>query len=356
MVESRFPESGLAAEYGDIVFASVEAPVIVTISITNGVTLLSETYTADGLGEVRIREIGTLAMLYVAYTALSLTAGRDGLPIYLTVSAVSDEVEIEKDIVIYPSTVDFQQSLSLEALALIPLCRATKKETAIGRKEFVSFYGDGVVKAYIVYKTPTKDTAVTHNVATLASESIYYRVNVSPSVIAALAGIAEADIIYYNIYIDLQYIVRFTIQDRNFPEQTQFVFRNCFGAMEVFTCTGSTENSRKWNRELGVVNNRTVIATKDIEQEFKTATGYLSRQQIDTVEDMLNSDELYIIESGSLLEVIITEEDFSTTSRADLLNGCTFSYAHTQANRILGRYTAFAKPGIFTPDFDNTFE
>lgn len=354
MVESNFPTSGLSAEYGDIVMTNVVAAVSVEISHA-GVVILSESYTPDSTGTIRIREVGELAMLYFDSNDFADASGEDGDVVVLSITLTEGAQVISKNVTFYPCIVDFSGSLSTADIVTIPLSRSIKKETGIGRKEYISFYGGQTVKAYIVYKSTT-DVGVTHDLIVLANAAKFYRVNVSPSVIAALAGVAESDIVYYNIYTSEEFIIRFTVSERNYPFQKTFVFRNCFGAQESFTCIGDEIAERKWTREFGSINKKEVQVSRDLEAKFKVNTGLVTDNDLEVIEDLLHSDQICIIDEFGFQEVVILEENFSDSSRKDEVESVDFTYRLSQHNQFKTSYKAFRKPRIFTPDFDRRFE
>lgn len=354
MVENRFPTSGLSAEYGDIVIDSVTAPVVVEIRY-QGELILSEVYSPDSESKIYIREIGELAILLIDKRDIMTQNGFTGYGgIILTISIIGTTT-INKDVTIYQSIIDFSGSLDVNLLKQIPLSRATNKSTGIGRTEWISFYGTGTLKAYVVKKGITADSAATYNVVTYSLPEKIYNTNVSPSVIATLAGCTESDLIYYNIYISTDSIIRFTMDERNYPDKKIFVFRNCFGAQETFTCTGAEKSERKWTRSFGNINNKQVSISRDLVNKFTANTGYLSAEDLEVLEDMLNSDQICLLDEYGLQDVVILEENFNDTSRKDELKAVEFSYRFAQNNQFKTSYKAFKKPRIFTTEFDETF-
>jgi len=355
MVETRFPSSGLSAEYGDIVISEVTVDAVVTVR-NSGTIILSESYTPDANDQITIKGIGELAMLYFAPGNLLTATGEDASPVGLTVDVVAGTT-ISKVVTIYPSVVDFAGTLDAATLLQIPLSRATKKNTAPGRKEYISFYANGnTLVAYIVYKGATRDMAVSYDFYEMDSVNAMCVVDVSPSVMAALAGVAESDLVYYNVYTSAESIIRFMVSSRSWQFEKTFVFRNCFGAQESFTCTGDEISDRKWTREYGDFEHKKTDFSRDLENSIKINSGYLTAREIEVVEDMLNADELYLIDEAGFQKITILDEDFSDTSRKDELNSVTFTYRYAQHNQFKSRYEAFKKPRIFTPDFDTSFE
>lgn len=353
MTETRFPSSGLSAEYGDIILSDVTADVSVSV-VHSGLVVLDEVYKPDAANQVRIKNMGELAMIYFAPADMLVTS-EDAEPVVLTIDITSGTT-ISKAVTFYPCVVDFSGSLTTDLLKLIPLSRATKKNTAQGRKEFVSFYGGKTVKVYAVYKGDTSDVGVTANLVALANAAKMYAVDVSPAVIAALISKPESKLVYYNVYTDIDCIIRFTVSPRYQQYEKTFVFRNCFGAVESFTCTGDEKSERKWTREFGDIDAKKIDFSRKMESSVKVNTGYITPREVEVVEDLVNSDDIRLIENSLLHRVTLLDENFDQSSRRDELTSVTFTYRLAQHNQFKTSYEAFKKPRIFTPDFDTSFE
>lgn len=353
MTETRFPDSGLSSEYGDIVISDVAAAATVTVTHAGSV-ILTELYTPIN-GQISIKNIGNLAMLYFEPGNMLQTTGEDIDPVVLVIDIVSGST-INKTVTIYPCVVDFSGSLSTTLLQKIPLSRATKKNTAPGRKEFISFYGGVTIKVYVVYKGANSDEAVTNDLILLSELNKIYVVDISPSVIATLIGQSESKLVYYNVYADSDCIIRFMVSSRYQQFEKTFVFRNCFGAQETFTCTGDEIDQRKWSREYGDIDSKKIDFSRKLENSIKINTGYLSAQEVEVIEDLLNSDDICLIDEAGFQKVTILEEDFSDSSRKDELKSVSFTYRYAQHNQFKSQYKAFKKPRIYTPDFDTRFE
>jgi hypothetical protein len=356
MVEIRFPNSGLSAEYGDIIFSSVTGYVLATISVGGG-TVLEEKYIPDPGGIIRIMDIGDLAMVYFSNNDFSSGNDIDGEAIILSVSLLEKDAvnPVVKSVTIYPSVVDFSGSLPTATFLSIPLSRAINKTTAYGRKEWISFYGGSTVKLYAAYRGTNSDVSKTVDFSMLADAAKFYRLNVSPAVIATAIGCAETDLIYYNLYTSQESIIRFTMDERNYPSQKTFVFRNCFGAQESFTCIGDEKPERNWTRSFGTMHKRMVSISRNLDNKMTVSSGYISDEDIEVLEDLLNSDKVCLLDQYGFQDIIITDESFSFVDREDELKEVSFSYRFSQSNQFKTSYKAFAKPRIFTHQFDDSF-
>jgi len=260
-----------------------------------------------------------------------------------------------KNVTIYPSIVDFSGSIPEDMFLSIPLSRSINKTTAFGRKEWISFYGGSAVQLYAVYRSTTADLSKTIEFSTLPDATKFYRINASPSVIATAIECAEMDLIYYNLYTSADSIIRFTMDERNYPSQKTFVFRNCFGAQESFTCIGDEKSERKWTRQFGDVNKKRVSVSRDLENKITVSSGYVSAEDIEVLEDLLNSSQVCLLDQHGFQDIVITEETFTDIDRDDELKEVSFSYRFAQNNQFKTNYKAFNKPRIFSNQFDESF-
>lgn len=354
MTETRFPASGTSAEYGDIVISDVNSEVTVSISHAGSV-ISTEKYTPDSSDQIAVRDIGELAMLYYNPSGFLSANGAFADPVTLSVSIVGNTT-ITKSVSIYPCVVDFSGTLDVALLKKIPLSRATKKNTAYSRKEYISFYGGKTVKVYAVYMGDTADQATTADLIILADPEKIYLVDVSPAVIATLINKPVDKLVYYNVYTDVDCIIRYVVSRRYQQFEQTFVFRNCFGAQESFACTGDETEIRKWERTFGNINAKKIDISRNLENSVKVSTGYITNQEVEVVEDLLNSDEVCLLDEAGFQKVTVLDQDFEITSRKDELKSVSFTYRLAQKNQFRTSYKAFKKPRIFTPDFNNTFE
>lgn len=355
MVEERFPLSGLSTEYGDIILSSVVSDIILDV-VFAGVSILSERYTPDSDGLVFIRDIGKLAESYFPVIATSMTNGLDGESILFSITLTEGSTTISKTIRVFRSDVDSSSTLTDDELQKKPLCRLSKKVTGIGCKEFVSFYSGAPVKVDACFISTAQDELVTFTLADVAADNKFYRYDISPEAIAILAGIDVENLIYYNVYSDASDIVKLIMDVRPVTPTDILVFKNSFGAQEVFNCLGDKTSERKWERELGSIKTFQRQIYKRLVRTFTINTGYVNTQSLEALEDLLNSESISILENGILLPIVILEETFKETSRKDDLISVEFKYRLATTAQLQYRHNPLAKMGVFDQTFDETYE
>ena len=358
MVVIRFPNRGLTSEYGDIILFGVTERVSLKITY-NAVVILEEDYFPDADNVVTIRDVGKLAALYIDNNDLSLTEGVDGKSIKMTIEIIehrTPEQNSTDEVTFFRSNIDFAGSISTTLIQKMPLSRTNTKVTGPGRKEFVSFYANAVIAVYAVYSNGVKDVASTVTpFTTLADNSNLYRIDVSPSVVAAAVGCSESQLIYYNVYGDDDTIIRYRMDHRNHVNKTTFFFRNCFGAQETFTCVGHAERDGGWEREYGVIHNSMIQTSKEKNDQIKVKTGYLIPSMMDVLDDLLNSDLICVLDGTVLRPVVILSEDFTRTTRKNEPRSFEIEYRYA-SNTPQGKYVQLSKSGVFDETFDPTFE
>ncbi len=355
MVEARFLETGLSAEYGDIVICDVTDTVTLVISIA-GNKILQETYYPDNDGNIYIREVGKLAAMYNDPEWLIITNGIDGRNSVMNITISEGAQIISKNVQIFTCTTETAGTLTVENLKIKPLSRINKKATAAGRFEYLSFYGSGSVFVDVAYIDSERDRATTVKLADLpVTDNEFYRLNVSPAVIAQLIQVPEEDLIYYYVFKDKSDVFRFNMDKRIYPHYQTFVFRNSFGAQETFTCTGDGESERKWTREFATITSIQKTVKNQLENKFKINTGYMTRHSVELLEDLLNSESVCLIDNGKFVPVVFVGEKFTVTSRRDELIAGEIEYRYASNNQSQYRYQSNKLPRIFDQTFDKTF-
>lgn len=361
MVATRFPDKGLTSEYGNIILSEVTESVTLEITYDDTV-VLTEKYYPDSSGVVVIRDVAKVALAHMPSWPLSLTnhavLSKVQLNIVLTENTDPAGV-IDEAVVFYRADFDFNSSINEDLLLMMPLSRSTVKSTGVGQKEFISFYDfdDADVILYAVYKDDGRDVAVTiADFLEIEENGLVMTFDVSPSVVATAVGCDVNDLIYYNLYKAETAIIRYRIDERRFPKTTTFIFRNSFGAQESLTCTGHHEVDADWQREFGSIDNELMQVSRDKTEPIKVSTGYLLPSMAGVIDDLLNSEEVYVLQGTQLRKVVILDQEFSRTSRRNEPRVYEITYRYASNSPQAGNYVPLAKSGVFDSTFDNTFE
>lgn len=354
----QFPSTGTSAEYGDIVFKNVSHAVTFSVKLNN-VEILRELFYPDNSGYVYIRNLGELALMYEPDIALktqnAMYAGKIGLQLTVTEDEMGDSYS--PMVIITPCELESAGTLDERILDNIPLSRTVNKVTSVRRTEMISFWGGTpkAVKLYIVFKGAERDMAVTIDSFYSTISSSRFCVNVSPTTVAARAGCSVSDLIYYNVYTSTDYVIRYTVDPRNYPNERTFVFLNSFHAIETFTCFSSEESERTWERNAGVSSNKQILISRQLENIYTVNTGYILRSDVEVLEDLLNSEKVALVDEYGLHNVIFTGEEFKVLSQRNELINVQLSYRYASVNQLQIRYKAQKKGGVFDKTFDKMF-
>ncbi|MDR0830040.1 MAG: hypothetical protein LBN95_08020 [Prevotellaceae bacterium] len=235
------------------------------------------------------------------------------------------------------------------------LSRATKKTTGIGRTEIMSIFGR--LPLLTVFVRFMQNGAVATNTfqITLNEFGTIYKVDVSPSVIAGLADCAESDLIDYQLYKQSSMIIDYVVDKANYPHLKTFMFENSFGGHETFHCLGEQEEERKWARETGFVFENKILISRELENRKTINTGYIKREMIGVLEDLINSKKVAVLENNRLIDVVILEESFKVTNRREDLIAVEFTYQTANQNQMRFNYNPQSMFQVFSDEFNETF-
>jgi hypothetical protein len=349
----RCPEQALGADFGDIVIGNIIEKMDFIVTLHQEVILI-ETYFPDREGNVYIRDMHLLSETYRQENALSADITSDVGTITFNLEFREFGQTITRNVKIYTGDVETAGALTPDTLIKIPLTRCFNKTVCPDQKEYISFYGGGNISLLVVYTDVVSDRSVMFDFATLPGDpDTISRFDVSPTVVAQLAGIEQWRIVYYILYKESAYRIKYTLNKYLRPEKT-FVFRNAFGAQETFTCLGDSESNREWIREFGTIHRGQHLTNREMKETYTVHTGYLTREETNVVEDLLNSRQISQMNEYGWRPVTIQEETFVVQSRRDELISVEFKYQPTKNNHL--QYS-FQPVGyrIFDFTFDDIF-
>ncbi len=224
------------------------------------------------------------------------------------------------------------------------------KETAMGRLEYLHYYGSDSATATAYYDDGTTATIA---VTVVGGNSSYRTCDVSPARFAA-AGKTLTSYVVAAGSRRQTYIVRPEVLDC----APILIFTNSFGVQELIYCTGTHEVDPKFERSSArfgkMKRNYDIRETRT----FKADTGVLTWAMADWLDDLFRSKEVYVLNIYGGVptvgrEVTLTDSK-STRSNDDAeLPRFTFSYEYAQRNHnVLDSHRAGR---IFGNTFDFTF-
>lgn len=136
-------------------------------------------------------------------------------------------------------------------------------------------------------------------------------------------------------------------------EEPELLFRNAFGCRESFVPLGLNERTNEYENSTGYVRDMLFrFRTKEI-KKFACNTGVLDNNHSDWAEDMLVSNEVFLLIGADLIPVTITDAKVMRSNAPDELISFDFNYQLSKPN-LYGAGKIDIKR-IFDDTFDYTF-
>lgn len=361
-----FKDFCYTGNYGEIVVTGVDNISVELTKSGSGEILLSESYTSDQKGFIRISDIGSVLQQHIGLVELGLTdslqpvlniqfviKGEDGEELY----SATQKVAYSRGYAVFG---DGQQNYDRF------ISRYAKKETNKNRREFVSFFRNGQTFAYaIAYHDGNGIKAIEHKLPASAVEDTIETKAFSLSDIVKMAQtdasltIVPDNVIYYDaiLYKNEEVIDRIRFKNITVPalHEVMFLFYGLLGTPETLTFTGKEETTDELNGEFGYFRGKYKKYSQQIVEPKKANSGYIDRQTLLSVRDMLSSPSVFLYEKDTVTdEVVITEADFTRKAPSTAPVAVTVTYQ--KASRI---QEEFNRPDyddmIFYDTFDVTF-
>lgn len=335
---------------GNIVI-SPDGPEPITFSIKMGeITVLStEKYYRDTDGVIYITGIGDV---------LSNWLRSDGPAAYL----LKQQSNVAEFIFIYNDSrqtkhtvmrcdVDFDMTAGAFCNTHFLTLMFSKKKTAFSRREILAFYSVDLlpINATITaeYLESGKKATESFQRPAIGNGSVKY-LDVSPS----LFQINGKQLLYYTVIVG-ERSMKYEIDYTQFLQETHFVYRNCFGVEDTFTCVGEATSEGKFERYYATFDGGYKNFKRKNLREYTINTGLLTQAAAYAIDDMFSSEEIWIYdELGPIKEIVILDQSVKRSSLPDEMPRYEFSYRLTQSNQ---RYKTATSGRIFDATFDRSF-
>lgn len=224
------------------------------------------------------------------------------------------------------------------------------KETAMGRLEYLHYYGNDSATATAYYDDGSEAQIA---VTVVGGNDNYRTCDVSPARFASAGKTL------------VSYVVKAGSRSQTYnvrPEVLDcapiLIFSNSFGVQELIYCTGTHEVDPKFERSSArfgkMKRNYDIRETRT----FKADTGVLTWAMADWLDDLFRSKEVYVLNIYNGVptvgrEVTLTDSKSVRSNEDDELPRFTFSYEYAQRNHnVLDSHRAGR---IFDNTFDFTF-
>ena len=335
---------------GDIVISpDTDQPITFSIKMGDIVVLPTETYHRNTDGVVYISDIGKI---------LSNWLRNEGPIAYL----LKQHISVAEFTFIYNGTqqskhtvmrcdVDFDMTAAAFCNTHFLTLMFSTKITAVDRREILAFYAkeelSTTATVNAAYLSAGKITSGSFQCPAIGSGAVKY-LDVSPSVFKS----GDKKLLYYTVTLGKRNM-RYELDYTTFLQQTHFVYRNCFGVEDTFSCTGEATSEGKFERYYATFSGGYKNYKRKNLREYTVDTGLLTQAAAYAVDDMFSSEEIWIYdELGPIKEIVILDQKVQRSSLPEELPRFEFSYRLTQSNQ---RYKTALYGRIFDATFDRSF-
>lgn len=226
------------------------------------------------------------------------------------------------------------------------------KLTASGHKEYVHYVDTEGLDIYIYaeYFDGTNINKKTHYLGPVVGSYNVVGVDVSPDL---FDDTTLGTLIGYTVVVGKR-AKRYEVRDV-LDADPGVLFTNSFGCKETFYCIGTLSVDNEVTRNAayheGELNNYHIDETRT----FKANTGPLSPSMKNLAEDMLRSDELYLLDAKGNKSKAITLTASKEESNNDLDNQPSYTFEYRYAQRNQAPWPNPLEGRIFDDTYDNTF-
>lgn len=108
----------------------------------------------------------------------------------------------------------------------------------------------------------------------------------------------------------------------------QYLFRNRFGGFDNIPMSGSRKLVPEYSFETGIVDGSLVGTDRTGKRFFSQDTGYLSRQTMEVLSQLILADDVYHLDNGVFRHIIITESTINLSS-SETIHSASFTYRYS---------------------------
>lgn len=139
----------------------------------------------------------------------------------------------------------------------------------------------------------------------------------------------------------------------------QFVFLNMYGVPDCITFTGKDTEKQSLESDFGYAGREYTRLDALLTEEHEANSGWLGREQLAAVYELIESPVVYVIDEGAALKAVITDVDMEVESpRNSPINvAITWRYADSRRMRKPVGKADTGRGHVFErPPFDKTFD
>lgn len=376
MVISGTNGGAFCKDFGAVLISEITGSIRVDYTLTAPLKTdtLSETYTADASGIVRINDLGELAQCYFEDLPIALDSDPENATAVNHVIRVDAKLYDESGQLLTSfsqklfysnccSTIDNAHSY------LGFLSRHRKRKVRLDQSLSVGYFARGQKMGVgVYYKQGGVAKWAEYQMSDVRGDDFLMVRNVSPvTILSKLKEHTQADdvtledLFYYIVFLkhgaDVVDAIQFDVDTRYFSAVSHFAFYNCFGVPDTLYFTGKDERSSELVGTYAMIQREYRKVSTEYNIYHGINTGFITETLRDCVEDLVNSSSVYLYDSTGIGEqVTITEVDFQESKpRTEPVNvRLKFRLASDCQRRFNRDNTIDFK--IFDHTFGDTFE
>lgn len=165
---------------------------------------------------------------------------------------------------------------------------------------------------------------------------------------------ADHDLVKFAVIADNR-TATFLIDGYSRPSVLELIFVNNFGVSESFAVMGSMNRENKYSNELGYMQGKFKKYHIEALREYTVNTGVLDQNTANWIEDLYNSENVYIARNKTFWkEITITDATVKRSSLQSELPSHEFKYRLSQRNQVVVDFKEDSLR-IHDDSFDYTF-
>jgi len=187
-----------------------------------------------------------------------------------------------------------------------------------------------------------------------------YEVYIIPAGLRELGLDTETKpITFYQVWVANQSLARlseirtFTLDEKYRRNRLEFLVGNSLGGFDTVSCLGGHQFdleasgevvSRNLTRDYQVRDGQSYKIGVEGLRTITANTGWLSREQMEYMQEVLLSEEIYLVDEHFLVPVLLTSKKLTYKNDDDRLKGYKLDFVRTQAERNYSQLKAFTPP------------
>lgn len=135
----------------------------------------------------------------------------------------------------------------------------------------------------------------------------------------------QVDILINNVIVDS---VEFTVDRREYPQESLWYFRNSFGLVDQLLMRGHEDEEHELDATFGYCQWHAVALDAEVRRQLTTHSGWLTKAEFRLVGELYRSPHVSRMEKSGLRSVLVKDIDATRTSPANEPQGVAISWQY----------------------------